>query len=109
MQDHTNAPRPFGAVLRDLLLYRGVTTRMGNPDWAGFAQQLSGIHYETLRKAVVGERQPAPKLVEAVSDALGVEPDAFVEYRLWDARRRLDPQEVGLEQAMKNLDMDRTG
>jgi hypothetical protein len=98
-----NARRRFGAVLRDLLIAKGVTTRMGNPDWTGFSQQLPEIHYETLRKAVVGERHPAAKVVEAVSDALGVDPETFVEYRLWQARRRLDPQEVGLDEALRNL------
>jgi hypothetical protein len=104
MIEKANATRPFGAALRDLLLERRITTRMGNPDWAGFAQQLPGIHYETLRKAVVGERPPAPKVVEAVSDALSVAPEEFTEYRLWTARRQLDPQEVGLEQAVRNLE-----
>ena len=32
--------RSFGVHLRDLLLEKGVTTRIGNPDWAGFAQLL---------------------------------------------------------------------
>jgi hypothetical protein len=95
--------RPFGATLRDLLLENEVTTPMGNPDWAGFAQQLPGIHYETLRKAVTGDRQPAPKVIEAVSDALSIPPATFVEYKLWVARRALDPNEVGLEEAVRNL------
>lgn len=41
-----------------------ITTRLGNPDWAGFAQLLEGVSYETLRKAVVGERSPARKLMD---------------------------------------------
>ena len=104
MNEISSMPRPFGAVLRGLLINHGVTTRIGNPDWVGFAKQLEGIHYETLRKAVVGERAPAPKVIEAVSDALGVVPATFAEYRLWEARRLLDPQEVGLEEAVRNLD-----
>jgi hypothetical protein len=96
-------PRPFGAMLRDLLIENGITTRMGNPDWTGFCQLLRDIHYETLRKAVVGERHPAPKLIEAVADALDLAPETFTEYRLWTARRRLDPQEVGFVEAVRNL------
>ncbi|HEX7254954.1 MAG TPA: hypothetical protein VF236_03425 [Gaiellaceae bacterium] len=96
--------RPFGAKLRDLLIENGITTRMGNPDWAGFCQLLRDVHYETLRKAVVGERHPAPKLIEAVTDALDLPPETFAEYRLWEARRQLDPQEVGFEQAVRSLD-----
>jgi hypothetical protein len=76
---------------------------MGNPDWAGFAQQLAGIHYETLRQAVTGERHPAPKVIEAVSDALSIPPETFIEYRLWRARRAFDPNELSLEEAARNL------
>jgi hypothetical protein len=98
-----NAPRRFGAVLRDLLIAKGVTTRMGNPDWTGFSQQLPKIHYETLRKAGVGERYPAPKLIDAVCDALSVEPSTFIEYRLTQVQTRFDPREVGFELAVRNL------
>ena len=94
---------PFGPTLRDLLLAREVTTPMGNPDWAGFAQLLPEVHYETLRKAVTGERYPAPKVVEAVSDALGVPATTFAEYRLWNVQRLFDPREVGFETAIANL------
>jgi hypothetical protein len=95
--------KTFGVALRDLLIEREVTTPMGNPDWAGLAQMMDGIHYETLRKAVTGERHPAPKVIEAVSDALGVRPEFFAEYRLWKAQRQFDPREVGLDTALKNL------
>jgi hypothetical protein len=104
MKSSSQPSRPFGIALRDLLIAHGVTTTMGNPDWAGFVQQLPGVHYETLRKAVTGERYPAAKVIEAVSDALSVEPDTFAEYRLWRAQRQFDPKEVGLERALKNLD-----
>jgi hypothetical protein len=103
MNNSIESPRPFGATLRDLLSDRDVTTRMGNPDWAGFVQLLPSIHYETPRKAVAREMHPAPKIIEAVGDALRVPPEAFVEYRLWTARRGFDPQEVGFEQAARNL------
>ena len=103
MTEINKVSRPFGDVLRGLLVDHGVTTRIGNPDWVGFAKQLDNIHYETLRKAVVAERQPAPKVIEAVSDALSVAPETFAEYRLWQARRLLDPQEVGLNEAVRSL------
>lgn len=96
--------RPFGAVVRDLLIERDITTGMGNPNWSGFAQQLEGILYETLRKAVTGERWPSAKIMEAVANALDVEPTIFWEYQLWLAQRAFDPREVGEDQAMKNLE-----
>lgn len=95
--------RSFGAITRDLLIERGFTTGIGNPNWSGFSLELDDIHYETLRKAVTGDRAPAPKIMEAVAEKLGVDPSIFPEYQLYLVQREFDPREVGEEQAMKNL------
>ncbi len=95
--------RTFGEVLRDLLLERGISTPIGNPNWSEFARDLAHIHYETLRKAVTGDRRPTPELMTACAQALQLEPDIFPEYRLWLAQREFDPREVGSETAMANL------
>ena len=97
-------PRSFGTVVRDLLIEQDRTTPLGNPDWAAFAKVLPGISYESLRKAVTGERDPSPKIMETVATALDVDPGRFVEYRLWQARRRFDPAEVGSAAALRNLE-----
>lgn len=94
---------PFGQVLRDLLIEREITTGMLNPNWSAFAEMMPDVHYETLRKAVTGNRQPPPALMERCAAALGVEPSVFSEYRLWQAQRMFDPREVGLSQAEENL------
>ena len=96
--------RPFGPTVRDLLIVKDVTTRNGNPDWAGFCQLLDGISYETLRKAVTGEREPSLKIIEAVSDALSVSPTRFIEYRLLEAQRKLDWRAVGFDSALVALE-----
>jgi transcriptional regulator with XRE-family HTH domain len=95
--------RTFGTALRDLLIERGITTRLGNPDWPAFSAKVPGVHYETLRKAVTGDRPVAPKIIEAVADALRVDPETFAEYRLWQLRRTFDPADVGTEAALENL------
>lgn len=94
--------RPFGHVLRDLLIERGMTNNTGNADWSAFSRE-AGIHYETLRKSVVGERRALPNLMEACAGALGVDPTVFPDYALWQTARQFDPREVGSEQAMENL------
>lgn len=97
--------KPFRTVLRDLLLEREITTGMGNPNWSAFAEMLEDIGYETLRKAVAGEREPSPNLMEQAAKALNVDPaDTFTEYALWQARRMFDPREVGSEDALTNLE-----
>jgi hypothetical protein len=95
--------RTFGTALRDLLIERKITTKLGNPDWTAFAKRLRGISYETLRKAVTGERPVAPKILETSAKVLGIEPTLFGEYRLWKLRQTLDPAAVGAETALQNL------
>lgn len=99
----TNGTRPFRQALRDELLARGFETAIGNPNWAAFALELPDVHYETLRKAVTGERAPGVKLMERIAEYLGISPECFVEYELWLAQRQFDPREVGEEEALANL------
>ena len=96
-------PRPFGAVLRDLLIERGITTGIGNPDWVAFAGTLPGVSYESLRKAVTGERQPGLKIMQSVASALDVDPKLFWEYQVAQVQRSFNPAEVGEEVAFANL------
>lgn len=95
--------RPFGAVVRDLMIERGMTTAIGNPNWPELAAQLNGVSYESLRKAVTRERDPGIKIMEAVAAALSVEPETFWEYQLAHVRDMFDPREVGEDQAYANL------
>jgi transcriptional regulator with XRE-family HTH domain len=47
--------------------------------------------------------KPSMRVMYLISQACGVDPSYFAEYRLADARRQLDPAEVGLEHALANL------
>lgn len=94
----------FGRVLRDLLIEREITTGMGNPNWSAFSELLDTVKYETLRKAVTGERSVSVQVMEEAAKALKVSPDVFIEYRVWQAQRMFDPREVGAETALKNLE-----
>lgn len=102
-QGVTSKPRPFGAVVRDLLIEKEMTTALGNPNWRAFAGSLEGIQYESLRKAATGERWPSAKIMEAVAEMLGVSPSVFWEYELWLAQRQFDPREVGHDAALAAL------
>ena len=100
----TTSNRPFGAALRVLLQDRAeFLTKTGNINWASVAEAMPGIYYESLRKALTGERQPSRAVIEKAAEVAGVDPSHFVEYRLAEARRRFDPAEVGWETAMANL------
>lgn len=75
----------------------------GKPNWRAFAAELDSIHYETLRKAVAGERRPSQALLEECARVLRLRPEHFLEYRLYLARRDFDPDAVGFDRAARNL------
>ena len=64
---------------------------------------MQGVNYESLRKAVVGERPPSEKIMTAAAQALDVKPTVFTEYRLHQAQRSFDPHQVGWSGATKAL------
>jgi hypothetical protein len=102
MERHTS--KPFGVALAELLRESDFTTSTGNPNWNAFARQLDGFHYETLRKAIAGERTVTVPLMEEVARALSIKPDYFAEYRIEQARRLFDVREVGFESALAEFD-----
>lgn len=94
---------PFSVALRELVVDNDYVTRNGRPNWAAFASDLKGFHYETLRRAASGRRQPVPLLIEECARALRLRPEYFLEYRVYLAQRDFDPAAVGRERALQNL------
>ena len=97
----SHSSKPFGEALRLLMEEHGFSYR----GLAGQTRQLDGkgmthAHINMLAK---GHDRPSMRAMELVAEACGVEPDYFAEYRLAKAMRELDPTEVGLEQALENL------
>jgi transcriptional regulator with XRE-family HTH domain len=93
--------RPFGESLRSLMEKQGFSYR-------GLAQRTreldgKGMTHAHINMLVRGHDRPSMRAMELIAAACGVEPDYFAEYRLAQAMRELDPTEVGLEQALENL------
>jgi transcriptional regulator with XRE-family HTH domain len=93
--------RPFGESLRLLMeergfSYRGLAQRTRELDGKG----MTHAHINMLAK---GHDRPSMRAMELIAEACEVEPNYFAEYRLALAMRELDPTEVGLEQALENL------
>jgi transcriptional regulator with XRE-family HTH domain len=61
---------------------------------------MTHAHINMLAK---GHDRPSMRAMELIAQACSVDPDYFAEYRLARAMRELDPTEVGLEQALENL------
>jgi transcriptional regulator with XRE-family HTH domain len=93
--------RPFGDALRTLMGELGLTYR-GLAD-ATRAVDGKGVTHAHINMLANGHDKPSMRAMELVARACGVEPAHFAEYRLATAMRALDPSEVGLEQALENL------
>jgi transcriptional regulator with XRE-family HTH domain len=93
--------QPFGQALRALMDARGLTYRrlaesIGELD-------AKGMTHAHLNMLANGHDRPSMRAMELIAAACGVEPDYFAEYRLAVAMRELDPNVVGLEVALENL------
>jgi transcriptional regulator with XRE-family HTH domain len=93
--------KPFGDALRTLMRERALSYR-------GLAQatrQLDGkgMTHAHINMLANGHDKPSMRAMELIARACETEPDYFAEYRLAAAMRELDPSEVGLEQALENL------
>lgn len=55
------------------------------------------ITYERFRQQVEGEDPPQPYIMEAVARVVGITPDAFLEYRIWQVGQIMSayPEESG--------------
>jgi transcriptional regulator with XRE-family HTH domain len=93
--------KQFGDALRDLMDERGLTFRgLGRATQDIDGKGMTHAHINMLAN---GHEKPSLRAMELIAKALGVEPDYFAQYRLALAMRELDPAEVGLEQALENL------
>jgi transcriptional regulator with XRE-family HTH domain len=100
---HDESAEPFGAAVRGLVMEDAdLLTSTGNVNWTAVADKI-GIGYDTLRKAVSGERLPSVEVMAEVADGLGVPTSYFSEYRLWETQRQFDVKEVGYDAAIANL------
>ena len=93
--------KPFGESLRALMDARSLTYR-------GLAEATrkldgKGITHAHINMLANGHDKPSMRAMELIAAACDVDPDYFAEYRLAAAMRELDPAEVGLEQALANL------
>ena len=98
---NSTSDEPFGDALRELMAARGLSYR----ELAEATRALDGrgMTHAHINMLANGHDRPSMRAMELIAQACGVAPDYFAEYRLASAMRELDPTEVGLEQALENL------
>jgi transcriptional regulator with XRE-family HTH domain len=94
---------PFGDALRALMDERGLSYR-------GLAEEIRridgrGITHAHLNMLANGHDKPSMRAMELIARACSISPEYFAEYRLAVAMRELDPEVVGLDQALQNLNV----
>ena len=62
-----------------------------------------GLTHAHINMLANGRDKPSLRAMELIAEACAVQPDHFAEYRLGVAMRELDPDVVGFEQALANL------
>jgi transcriptional regulator with XRE-family HTH domain len=97
----STSDRPFGEALRTLMDERGLTYRGLSDATRGLDGK--GITHAHINMLANGHDKPSMRAMELIAQACGVRPEYFAEYRLAVAMRELDPSEVGLDQALQNL------
>jgi transcriptional regulator with XRE-family HTH domain len=92
---------PFGATLRALMEARGLSYRKLSDE----TRQLDGrgMTHAHINMLANGRDKPSTRAMELIAQVCAVEPEYFAEYRLAMAMRDLDPNQVGLERALENL------
>ncbi len=93
--------QPFGDALRTLMAEQGFSYR----SLAEATRKLDGrgMTHAHINMLANGHDKPSMRAMELIARACDVDPMYFAEYRLAAAMRALDPAEVGLEQALENL------
>jgi transcriptional regulator with XRE-family HTH domain len=91
----------FGDALRELMRARDLTYR----SLAAATREIDGkgLTHAHINMLANGHDKPSMRAMELIAEACETDPAYFAEYRLAVAMRELDPAEVGLEQALANL------
>lgn len=95
MSDET--VEPFAERVWRLIEEKGTT--LEKVALAAYDPEIRGTSSTLVKKAMRGERALNMPMIEAIADALGVEPEEFPEYQLAGLRYRLDERQVGLDEA----------
>ena len=101
MSANSVSNKPFGDALRELMAARGLTYR----ELAQRTRELDGrgMTHAHINMLANGHDRPSTRAMDLIAQVCDVEPSYFAEWRLVAAMRELDPDEVGFERALENL------
>lgn len=99
-----SAPDALSTILRREMADQNLTFR-------ALAERTKRVDRRGLSNAFLSELATGAKkrttraTLEVIADALKIDPGTIAEYRLLDARDRLDPEVVGIDEAMAALEV----
>ncbi|HTU16411.1 MAG TPA: helix-turn-helix transcriptional regulator [Solirubrobacterales bacterium] len=93
--------KPISELLPELRKARGWSRDRLSHE--AFNIDPTGTSSQQIASIELGRRPASARTIAALSEALGVEPTEFIEYRLALARHALDEERVGIERAAKTL------
>ena len=98
---HRSSDEPFGEALRELMNERDLTYR----SLAEITRELDGrgMSHAHINMLANEHDKPSIRAMELIAEACEVSPGYFAQFRLAAAMRELDPEVVGLERALENL------
>jgi len=77
---------------------RAVSSRTRELDATG-----KGINHTYISSILSGREIPSPRALELMAGAFNVDPEFFIEYRLYRMRSELDPRRVGFDAAVERF------
>lgn len=92
--------KPFVETMQHLLEMEGISQRelTKRAQAKGWKRQHSVMH-----SMLTGQSAILPEHMEMIARVLFIEPQTFAEYRMWEQRRRFDPEVIGFKKALQNL------
>jgi hypothetical protein len=96
-------PVPLASLVRRLMAEQDFTLRSLSARTRELDPRGKGLSHTYLGQLARGD-EPTTWALELVAAALGFELPDVAEYRLAEARRRLDPKEVGLDASLEALE-----
>jgi transcriptional regulator with XRE-family HTH domain len=93
--------QPITIALKPLMHERKLTFRALADLTRSHDPKHRSVTFAYLCALTSGREHPSPRSLELIAASLGIQPDYFPEYRLWQLRDQLNPKRAGFQAAWR--------